>query len=72
MHAPSSTFLNSSALASTKVRAQAPAPAPSPAQGNICQEPITFLERRGAMEVEQQLPQVTAQFFPILRVPVCA
>ena len=71
MRALSLTFLISSALVSTDGLAQAP-PTRSPAQGNICQEPITFLERRGAMEVEQQLPQVTAQFFRILPVPVCA
>ena len=69
MRAHSLAFLNSSALVSTDGLAQAPTR--SPAQGNICQEPITFLERRGAMEVEQQLPQVTAQFFRILPVPVC-
>lgn len=72
MRAHSLAFLSSSALGSTEVLAQAPAPAQSSAQGSIRQELMTFLERRGAITVEQQLPQLTTRFFPILLVPVCA
>jgi hypothetical protein len=72
MRAHPLAFLNSSALVGTKVLAQAPAPAQSSAQGSIRQELMTFLERRGAITVEQQLPRVTTRFFPIPLVPVCA
>jgi hypothetical protein len=72
MRALSLAFLISSALVSTKVLAQAPAPAQSSAQGSIRQELMPLLERRGAITVEQQLPQVTMRFFRILLVPVCA